>query len=289
MYAVQEKSGPMGYVLSKNAPNEAITLETQLFNKNHIPKDFNNKESFLHKIIKIYKTYLYMDFGTSLFQKENVLPLVAKRLYLSLKLSFLTLLGVIFFSIPLTLVSVQYQQGAFYTFFTNISLFFYSIPTFVWGIFFVLFGGCAVFGTDNKHCIYPLILLLIHNVCKTVFFLNHHVLAESHKKYVLLAKTKGISIKKILTTHVCPNMLIIFIPYCANLFLQMLLSSVFVLEILFNIKGIAGLMLEATLSHDYPLMLGAIYILSIIGLTTLGLSNFLQKRIDPRLQDTQKL
>jgi peptide/nickel transport system permease protein len=111
------------------------------------------------------------------------------------------------------------------------------------------------------------------------------VIEETQQEYVIAARSRGLKEKTITWKHILGNALP---PVFANSMLSAasLLTSVFVVEILFNLQGISTLAVRSmAFIPDAPAALGfAIYSVVIV-LLLMGVLDFVQSYLDPRIRE----
>jgi microcin C transport system permease protein len=63
----------------------------------------------------------------------------------------------------------------------------------------------------------------------------------------------------------------------------MFFTGSLLIEVIFSLDGLGLLGFEATISRDYPVMFGSLYIFTLIGLVTKLLSDLTYMLVDPRI------
>ena len=106
-------------------------------------------------------------------------------------------------------------------------------------------------------------------------------LDEIRKQYVVTARAKGVGEKQIMWKRFRNAMLLViagFPPRSSVCFTGSLL-----IEVMFSLNGLGLLGYEATVSRDYPVMFGTLYIFTLIGLLLNIISDISYTLVDPRI------
>ena len=101
--------------------------------------------------------------------------------------------------------------------------------------------------------------------------------------YVLVARAKGLSPWRVVMGHAFPNALIPVITVMGIAF-GLLMASAVVVETVFAIKGLGRILIEGILNRDYPVVQGAILVVSFIFVFVNLLVDVLYVVIDPRIR-----
>ena len=101
--------------------------------------------------------------------------------------------------------------------------------------------------------------------------------------YVLVARAKGLSPWRVVMGHAFPNALIPVITVMGIAF-GLLMASAVVVETVFAIKGLGRILIEGILNRDYPVVQGAILVVSFIFVFVNLLVDVLYVIIDPRIR-----
>jgi peptide/nickel transport system permease protein len=88
------------------------------------------------------------------------------------------------------------------------------------------------------------------------------MLDEIYSDYVRTARAKGVSEREVLFTHVLRNALIPVITNTVTALPALLLGAL-LLERIFQIPGLGGLLVEAIFNNDFPVIMALTYVLAI--------------------------
>jgi microcin C transport system permease protein len=109
-------------------------------------------------------------------------------------------------------------------------------------------------------------------------------LEEIRKQYVITARAKGLSEDMVLWKHVFRNALIPLVTGFPAAFIGAFFTGSLLIETLFSLDGLGLLSYEAVMKRDYPVVLGTLYLFTLIGLVTKLISDIAYVLVDPRIQ-----
>lgn len=101
--------------------------------------------------------------------------------------------------------------------------------------------------------------------------------------FIMTAKAKGVTQGNIMFHHAARNAMI---PISTRMALEfaLLMSGAVVVEIIFSWPGMGHLLYNATLTLDYPLAEGALFVISLITIITYSMVDFIHAWLDPRIR-----
>ncbi len=120
-------------------------------------------------------------------------------------------------------------------------------------------------------------------------FLNARAAIESTlgSDFLILAQAKGLSTSRILVRHALRNALLPIVTN-ASLSLGVLLSGAVVVETVFSIPGVGGLIYSSVLSRDYPALQGA-FLITVVGVVGANiLADLAYPLLDPRVRSARR-
>jgi peptide/nickel transport system permease protein len=99
---------------------------------------------------------------------------------------------------------------------------------------------------------------------------------------VRTARAKGVRGSDVLLTHVLRN---VMIPVVTNtiVVLPALISGALLLERLFQIPGMGGLLVDAIHTQDFPVISSVVYLTSLLYVVLLVLTDVVYTWVDPRV------
>ena len=258
------------------------------------------------RFFQMMGNYLRLDFGTSYFRDETVVNLVIEKMPVSISLGLWTTLLTYLISIPLGIRKAVRDGSKFDVWTSGVVIVGNAIPSFLFAILLiVLFAGGSFFDwfplrglvSDNWeqlswpdrildyfwHLALPLTALMIGAFAGLTMLTKNSFLEEINKQYVLTARAKGLSERRVLYGHVFRNGMLIVVAGFPGAFVSILFTGALLIEIIFSLDGLGLLGFNAALTRDYPVMFGTLYVFSLIGLVLNLISDLLYVVIDPRI------
>ena len=180
----------------------------------------------------------------------------------------------------------------------------YAIPGFVLGVaLLVVFGGQLQWfplrGLTSAnweqlswgarvvdylwHIAMPVTAMVAGSFAVTAMLTKNAFLEEIRKQYVLTARAKGLSDRQVLWKHVFRNALIPIITGFPAAFIGAFFTGALLIETQFSLDGLGLLSYESVIRRDYPVVMGTLYLFTLIGLLTKLLSDLCYAWVDPRV------
>jgi microcin C transport system permease protein len=260
-------------------------------------------ERFLDMVVR----YAQFDLGTSYFHHKTVWDLMIEKLPVSISLGLWSFLLVYAVSIPLG-IAKAIRHGSRFDLWTSAAILVgYAVPGFVLGVaLLVLFGGGSFLQwfplrglvSDNWaslslagkildyfwHLTLPLICLVLGSFAVTTMLTKNTFLEEIRRQYVLTARAKGLSERRVLYRHVFRNALIPLVTGFPAAFVGAFFAGSLLIETLFSLDGLGLLSYEAVMRRDYPVVLGSLYFFSLLALVTKLITDLMYVWVDPRVK-----
>ena len=133
------------------------------------------------------------------------------------------------------------------------------------------------------HMTLPIVAMVIGAFASLTMLTKNSILDEIGKQYVITARAKGLSERGVLYGHVFRNAMLIVIAGFPAAFIGVLFTSSLLIEVIFSLDGLGLLGFEATINRDYPVMLGSLFIFSLLGLIANLLGDVTYTLVDPRI------
>ena len=259
----------------------------------------------VERFVIMLKQYATFDLGTSFFQNKDVWKLIKEKLQVSISLGLWTFFISYLISIPLGIAKAVRAGSAFDFFTTLIVLFGYAIPGFVLGVaLLVVFGGQLqwfplrgltspnwdTLSSGAKvvdylwHIALPITAMVLGSFAVTTMLTKNAFLEEIRKQYVTTARAKGLSERQVLYKHVFRNALIPIVTGFPAAFIGAFFTGSLLIETLFSLDGLGLLSYESVVRRDYPVVLGTLYLFTLIGLVTKLISDLCYVWVDPRVK-----
>ena len=258
------------------------------------------------RFFKMLKSYIFFDFGESFFRDQKVTSLVLDKMPVSISLGLWTTLLVYLISIPLGIRKAIKDGSSFDIISSSIVTIGYAIPNFLFAVILIVFFAGGRFydifplrGLVSEnfeelsflaqikdyfwHLTLPLLAMIVSGFAGLTFLTKNSFIDQINQQYVMTARAKGLSERKVLYGHVFRNAMLIVIAGFPSAFIGILFSSSLFIEVIFSLDGLGLLGYEAALTRDYPVIFATLYFFSLLGLVMGILGDFMYSLIDPRI------
>jgi peptide/nickel transport system permease protein len=238
------------------------------------------------------------DFGSSIFFHQPVLSVIADRAETSVFIALISIVLIILIGIPIGILSAIRYNSFLDQFFSGVSMFFASIPTFWLGLNLMLLfsvilkifpssGFPSILKSGNwenlRYLILPCITLAIPNSALIIRLTRSSMLDVSNADYVKTARAKGLSEMRVNIRHIFRNALVAVTSALGFTFIG-LVSKTVVTETVFSLPGIGRLIVESILRRDYPTIQGIILIVAFIYMVINLIVDLSYALLDPRIR-----
>jgi microcin C transport system permease protein len=260
----------------------------------------------LERFFLMVGNYLQFDLGESYYRDASVISLILEKMPVSISLGLWSTLIIYLISIPLG-IRKAVRDGTPFDIWTSAAIFIgYAIPSFMFAILLIiLFAGGRYFDwfplrglvSDNFddlstlgqiadyawHMVLPVTALVISGFAGLTMLTKNSFLDEINKQYVLTARAKGLTETRVLYGHVFRNAMLIVIAGFPAAFVAIFFTGSLLIEVIFSLDGLGLLGYESIINRDYPVVLGTLYIFSLIGLVMTLIRDLTYVAIDPRI------
>ncbi|MDI9330586.1 MAG: ABC transporter permease subunit [Alphaproteobacteria bacterium] len=245
------------------------------------------------------------DLGQSFYQPKSVWDLIREKLPVSISLGLWTFFLSYLISVPLGIAKAVRNGSRFDTLSSLVVLVGYAIPGFVLGVaLLVIFGGQLQWfplrGLTSSdwdqlswgakavdylwHIALPVTASVLGAFAVTTMLTKNAFLEEIRKQYVITARAKGLSERRVLYRHVMRNALIPLVTGFPAAFIGAFFTGSLLIETLFSLDGLGLLSYESVMKRDYPVVLGTLYLFTLIGLATKLISDLCYVWVDTRVK-----
>ena len=129
----------------------------------------------------------------------------------------------------------------------------------------------------------PLTALGISGFATMTLLTKNSFLDEIKKQYVVTARAKGLSERRVLYGHVFRNAMLLVISGFPGAFLSAFFTGSLLIEQIFSLDGLGYLTYTAAINRDYPVVFANLYIFTLVGLVVALISDLTYTWIDPRI------
>ena len=257
------------------------------------------------RFVQMLGQFARFDLGKSFFQNKPVSELIWEKLPVSITLGLWTFFISYGIAVPLGVAKAVRAGTRFDLLTTLLILVGYAIPGFVLGVaLLVVFGGQLQWfplrGLTSAnwdelswaskvvdyvwHIAVPVTAMVVGSFAVTAMLTKNSFLEEIRKQYVTTARAKGLSERKVLWGHVFRNALIPIVTGFPAAFIGAFFAGSLLIETLFSLDGLGLLSYESVIRRDYPVVLGTLYLFTLIGLLTKLISDLSYVWVDPRVK-----
>ncbi|GLQ55762.1 microcin C ABC transporter permease YejB [Devosia nitrariae] len=260
----------------------------------------------LERFVTMLGNYLRFDFGRSYYRDISVIDLIAEKMPVSISLGlWMTLIGY-GISIPLGIRKAVRDGSRFDVWTSTIVVVGYAVPGFLVAILLiVLFAGGSFWsifplrgltssGWETMpwyrqildyfwHLTLPIISMAIGAFATVTLLTKNSFLDEIGKQYVVTARAKGLTERRVLYGHVFRNAMLLIIASFPAAFVSAFFTGSVLIETIFSLDGLGLLGFQAITNRDYPVVFATLYIFSLLGLIIGLISDLAYMWIDPRI------
>jgi peptide/nickel transport system permease protein len=133
------------------------------------------------------------------------------------------------------------------------------------------------------HAFLPMVTLVTAAYAGYSLIMRNTMVNELSQDYVLLARAKGLRENAVLFGHAARNAMLPMITLI-GLNLGYVVSGALLVEIVFSYPGVGLLTYRAVLAHDYPLLQGLFFIISLTVVVANYLADITYALLDPRIK-----
>lgn len=271
-----------------------------------IKKQYGFDKSAPERFWLMLKSYAKGDFGTSFFKGKPVSQLILEKMPVSISLGLWSTLLIYLIAVPLGIAKARRHNSLMDKTTALLLAVSYAVPVFVlavvllvmlaggsyWQIFPLQglvsenFDKLSTFGKIKDyfwHLALPITASTIGGFAGLAYLTKFSFMEELNKQYVLTARSKGLSEKKVLYGHVFRNAMMIIIAGLPSAIVGIFFTGNFLIEVIFNLDGLGRLGFEAIGQRDYPVIFGTLFIFTLMGLILQLISDVTYHLIDPRI------
>ena len=245
---------------------------------------------------------LLFDLGVSHLQGLPVIDLILARLPATLILMVTAILIAVLVGIVLGVAAARRQGTLADNLISTLALVVYAIPAFWLGLMLIVLfsiqldilpsGGMASIGAGLTglarvldvawHLILPAVTLGLFYVAVYARLMRASMLEVYGLDFIVTARAKGLSEGKIAWTHAARNALLPVVTLC-GVQLGHLLGGSILVETVFGWPGLGRLVFDALLQRDLNLLLGILFVSSVVVVIANLVVDLLYGLLDPRI------
>lgn len=250
--------------------------------------------------------YLTFNLGESYYRDVSVSELILEKMPVSISLGLWSTLLIYLISIPLG-IKKAVKDGSRFDIWTSATVFVgYAIPSFMFAILLIIvfaggrywdifpLRGLSSDGWEDMsmieaaldyawHMVLPTAAMVVSGFASLTMLTKNSFLDEIGKQYVLTARAKGLPESKVLYGHIFRNAMLIVIASFPATFVAIFFTASLLIEVIFSLDGLGLLSYESIINRDYPVVLGTLYIFSLMSLVMHLVRDLVYVWIDPRI------
>lgn len=300
----------LDFILPRIAPGNAVDALISGFSNPGVQRAIlTNRFGLNQPILTQYYHYLQNvltrfppNFGFSFqFYPTSVSVLIETRLWWTIGLILVSLGLAFVIAYLMTVLSVIHRAGKTESSLAASAIFLHSTPAFFTGLlilwifamnlhWFPVFGKVSV-GLQSSsyvasvlwHAVLPVIVLTGSILGEYYLLLRGSVQEVIKADYVSAASLRGLSGFMVTTRYIMRNSLLPLVSVISFHFAG-LISRAVVVEAVFGYAGIGDLIVDATLSRDYPVLEGSLFVLTVVVILGGLIGDLIMTRLDPRLR-----
>jgi len=298
------QTGPAGMPTAPSEYRGARGLPPELIKE--IEKLYGFDKPPLERFVGMMRNYLLFDFGKSFFRDRSVIDLVKDKLPVSISIGLWSTLLIYLISIPLGISKAVRDGSSFDIWSSAVVVVGYAIPGFLFAIFLVVLfaGGKYVTWFPLRglispnwpdlswpariidylwHLVLPITALVVGGFAGLTMLTKNSFIEEINKQYVVTARAKGLSERRVMYGHVFRNAMLIVIAQFPAAFIAILFTGALLIEVIFSLDGLGLLGFESAINRDYPVMFGTLYVFTLLGLLLNLIGDLMYVVTDPRI------
>ena len=256
--------------------------------------------------LKWLKGVLTLDFGKSFSIDERpVWDKIKERLPITLLINGLSLVLILLIAVPLGVYSALKSGSLPERVLTFLSFVGYAMPSFWFALLLMMLFGVklhllpisglhSTIGYEEmstlqkiwdwtKHLICPLLVATFGGIAGISRYVRNSVYEVLYSDFVLFARAKGLSERRVLFKHALRNALLPLITIL-GLSLPGLIGGSVIFETIFGIPGLGQLMWQSVMARDYPVIMGNLFLIAVLTLLGNFLADLGYALADPRIR-----
>jgi peptide/nickel transport system permease protein len=238
-----------------------------------------------------------LDLGQSLFLNQSVAEALASRAPVTLQLTLMAAALATGLGVPLGVVSAVRRGRALDQAVTGVAMTAASLPSFWIGLTLIAIFSVGLrwfpvagypppgagLAAELHSLVLPTIAVGLPNMALILRFTRSSMLDVLHEDYVRTARAKGLPPATVLIRHAFRNARTAVLTV-VGLTVAGLIGGAIVTETVFGLPGIGNLIVSAVLRRDYPVIVGALLVVSGIYVLINLAVDLLYLALDPRLR-----
>jgi peptide/nickel transport system permease protein len=254
--------------------------------------------------VKWLSSFLRGDFGYSFSQHRAISQILKDAIPNTLMLSGVSLIIIFAIGVLVGTIQAVRQYSWVDNLATMLSFFFYSMPSFWFGLMLMLLfsykfqwlpasqmtsveheflGGFGQFSDRIQHLLLPALALGVGGAASVARYMRSGMLEQIRQDYVRTARAKGLGERSVVFKHAMRNALIPVVTLL-GLYIPFLISGAVLIETIFAWPGMGRTIVTAIFQRDYPVVLASAFVISVLVILGNLLADVLYSVVDPRVR-----
>jgi peptide/nickel transport system permease protein len=248
--------------------------------------------------VKYFGQVVQGNLGASIYgSRVPVTQIIAEAFPRTMSLTLISFLLALLIAVPAGLISALRKHSALDHGVTLVAFLGLSMPDFWLGILLIIIFAAQLqwlpaigyvplaqgFWPWFSHLILPSIAIGTPFAAIMARMIRSSMLEVLKADYMQVARSKGLLKPRLIFVHAFPNALIPIVTVM-GIALALLMAGTVVVENVFAIKGLGRVLIQGILNRDYPVVQGAILVVSAIFVFANLLVDMLYTVIDPRIR-----
>jgi peptide/nickel transport system permease protein len=268
-------------------PHTAATVQA-------LTREYHLNEPFLAQYWLWARQAVQLHFGTSIQTSLPVTSEITARLPLSMFLGIYSFVLTMVFGIGLGVVSALRRGSIVDRGLTGGVMLGLSTPAFVAGVallyvfairihWFPAYGVGSGFFDEFWHLTLPALALALTTVAYVVRHTRAAMIGTLDQDYVVFARARGLSSRRVLYVYLLRNALIPVITI-SGVILSSLIVGVVLVEVAFSLPGLGSLLVTAAGAKDIPTLQGVVLLFAVVIVVANLLADVVYMVVDPRIR-----
>jgi peptide/nickel transport system permease protein len=233
--------------------------------------------------------------------RSPVADIIAQRLPQTLTVVGMSYVIGVAIALPIGILSAYKQYSWFDQIGTFVSMIGYSVPTFFTGVLLIVIFSVdlgwfpsiydttlkvvdwASFLKQVRQMVMPVTVLALYNAAQISRFMRASMLDNLQQDYVRTARSKGMSERVVVLTHVLRNSLIPVVTVIA-LGVPGIFGGAIITEQVFKVNGLGQLLITAIYADDLPMVQTLTFIFAVLIVLFNLIADILYGILDPRIR-----
>lgn len=298
----------LNFVLIKMAPGDAADIlagqmgHATLEFTEELRREFGLDLPLIEQFFVYIRRLATLDLGVSVIQQQPVLDLILDRLPATLLLMVTAIAVAIASGVSLGVVAARRQGGWVDNVISVVALLVYATPAFWLGLMLIVFfsiqldllpsGGMMRIGVSQsplalaldvaRHLVLPALTLGLFYAAIYARLMRASMLEVYGQDFITTARAKGLPERAVAWSHAARNALLPVVTLAGMQIGHMLGGSILI-ETVFGWPGLGRLVFDALQQRDLNLLLGILFVSSVVVVLANLFVDLLYGLLDPRI------